>query len=162
MAHACNCNRVHGGFTSFVYAFPAMPYSFSVILRIIHVCLSAPIDATTSKPHAMIPYTLLSSKPDTNSPSFLAFLMRCCRMTLLDVLVRAYCREAFHAHHTHKHTHTTGVASDSAWCAVIVSHALLMYWLVHYKTGSLLTWVSIAISQPCALNLYLDLVPYTP
>ena len=27
-----------------------------------------------------------------------------------------------------------------AWCAVISSHSLITFWLIHHKKGSLLTW----------------------
>jgi len=33
-----------------------------------------------------------------------------------------------------------GVSTDVAWCAVISSHSLITFWLIHYKQGSLLTW----------------------
>ncbi len=33
-----------------------------------------------------------------------------------------------------------GIANDLAWSCVIVGHALITYWLIHYKRGSLLTW----------------------
>ena len=36
--------------------------------------------------------------------------------------------------------HVPGISSDMAWCAVISSHSLITFWLIHHKKGSLLTW----------------------